>query len=95
MDPHTGERSKMALKKLNMVHEKEGFPITALREIKFLQSLNHENIVKLHNVLHSKCNISQINLNNLASKRNKFRGSYYLVFEYLKHDLQGLIDKKV
>lgn len=23
------------------------------------------------------------------------RGSFYLVFEYLKHDLQGLIDKKI
>lgn len=31
----------------------------------------------------------------LASKKNKNRGSFYLVFEYLKHDLQGLINMKV
>jgi hypothetical protein len=31
----------------------------------------------------------------IASRKNHLRGSYYLVFEYLKHDLQGLIDKKV
>lgn len=30
-----------------MDNEKEGFPITALREIKILQLLNHDNIVNL------------------------------------------------
>jgi len=30
-----------------MDNEKEGFPITALREIRILQLLNHENIVNL------------------------------------------------
>jgi cyclin-dependent kinase 12/13 len=44
----------MALKKLNMVNEKDGFPITALREIKYLKQLEHENIVKLEDIVHSK-----------------------------------------
>jgi hypothetical protein len=30
-----------------MENEKEGFPITALREIRILQLLRHENIVNL------------------------------------------------
>lgn len=30
-----------------------------------------------------------------ANKKNKHRGSFYLVFEYLKHDLQGLINMKM
>ncbi len=37
----------VALKKVLMDNEKEGFPITALREIKILQLLNHENVVRL------------------------------------------------
>lgn len=36
-----------------------GFPITTLREIKVLQSCDHKNIVKLHNVFTSKSNFFQ------------------------------------
>ncbi|KAK6455149.1 kinase of RNA polymerase II carboxy-terminal domain, alpha subunit [Scheffersomyces xylosifermentans] len=41
----TGEY--VALKKLRLESEREGFPITAMREIKLLQSFDHENIVGL------------------------------------------------
>jgi len=44
----------VALKKLRMEKEKDGFPITALREIKLLQSLKHENVVRLHEMMVSK-----------------------------------------
>ena len=38
----------VALKKVKMDNnEKEGFPITAIREIKILQALKHENIINL------------------------------------------------
>ena len=37
----------VALKKLRLESEREGFPITAMREIKLLQSFDHENIVGL------------------------------------------------
>ncbi len=36
-----------------MDQEKEGFPITALREIKILQELRHDNIVRLIEVCRS------------------------------------------
>jgi serine/threonine protein kinase len=36
-DPVTGECKMYALKKLNMMEETEGFPLTALREIKYLK----------------------------------------------------------
>ena len=36
-----------ALKKILMHNEKEGFPITALREVKLLKMLSHPNILKL------------------------------------------------
>ncbi|KAL6452937.1 CTK1 CTD kinase subunit alpha [Candida maltosa Xu316] len=37
----------VAMKKLRLESEKEGFPITAIREIKLLQSFDHENVVGL------------------------------------------------
>jgi serine/threonine protein kinase len=36
-DPKTGVKRMYALKKLNMMEETEGFPLTALREIKYLK----------------------------------------------------------
>ena len=37
-----------------MENEKEGFPITALREIRILQLLRHENIVNLIEICRTK-----------------------------------------
>ena len=39
-----------ALKKVKMEHETDGFPVTSLREIKYLQRLKHPNIVNLKEV---------------------------------------------
>jgi CTD kinase subunit alpha len=46
--------SRVALKRIRMEGEQDGFPITAMREIKLLQSLRHENVVKLHEMMVSK-----------------------------------------
>ncbi|KMS95083.1 hypothetical protein BVRB_012670 [Beta vulgaris subsp. vulgaris] len=43
----------VALKKIRMENEKNGFPITALREIRILSKLHHENIIKLKEILAS------------------------------------------
>lgn len=37
----------VALKKILMHNEKDGFPITALREVKLLKMLSHPNILRL------------------------------------------------
>lgn len=37
-----------------MENEKEGFPITAVREIKILRQLNHKNIVNLREIVTDK-----------------------------------------
>ena len=42
-----------ALKKIRLQEEDEGIPSTAIREISLLKELNHINIVKLYEVLHS------------------------------------------
>lgn len=66
-----------------MENEKEGFPLTAIREIMILKRLNHKNIINLLEIVTSK-----------PSEKNKFRGNVYLVFEYMEHDLSGLISRK-
>lgn len=49
------------------------FPVTAIREIKLLQSLNHINVVPLLEVMVE-------------------RNDCFMVFEYLSHDLTGLLN---
>ncbi|CAG2166392.1 unnamed protein product, partial [Oppiella nova] len=73
----------VALKKVRLENEKEGFPITAVREIKILRQLNHPNIVNLKEIVTDKEDA-------LDFRRDK--GAFYLVFEYLDHDLMGLLE---
>lgn len=49
---HTGVF--VALKRIRMEGEKDGFPVTAMREIKLLQSLQHPNVIRLHEMMISK-----------------------------------------
>lgn len=72
----------VALKKVRLENEKEGFPITAVREIKILRQLNHKNIVNLREIVTDKT----------ALEFRKDKGSFYLVFEYMDHDLMGLLE---
>ena len=48
-DKETGE--VVAIKKVKLHKEKEGFPITSIREINILLLINHENIVKVKEVV--------------------------------------------
>nr|DBA24562.1 TPA: hypothetical protein GDO54_012195 [Pyxicephalus adspersus] len=77
---HRQTGQTVALKKVLMENEKEGFPITALREIKILQLLKHENVVNLIEICRTKGN--QI----IGCK-----GSIFLVFDFCEHDLAGLL----
>lgn len=62
----------VALKRIRMEQEKDGFPITSVREIKLLQRLKHPGIVQLLEMMIEK-------------------GSVYMVFEYMDHDLTGVL----
>jgi hypothetical protein len=44
----------VALKRIRMEGEKDGFPVTAMREIKLLQSLRQENVLRLIEIMVSK-----------------------------------------
>lgn len=65
----------VALKRIRMEQERDGFPVTAMREIKLLQSLRHQNVVKLYEMMVS-------------------HGSVYMVFEYMDHDLTGVLTQQ-
>ncbi|GAB6033576.1 Cyclin-dependent kinase 12 [Chamberlinius hualienensis] len=80
-DKHTDEL--VALKKVRLENEKEGFPITAVREIKILRQLDHPNIVNLKEIVTDKQD---------AVEFRKDKGAFYLVFEYMDHDLMGLLE---
>lgn len=71
----------VALKKILMHNEKDGFPITALREIKLLKMLDHPNVLKLE---------------EMAVERTKGEGrkraTMYMVTPYMDHDLSGLLE---
>ncbi|KAI9850690.1 MAG: serine/threonine protein kinase, CMGC, CDC2/CDK sub [Thelocarpon superellum] len=73
--------SVVALKKILMHNEKDGFPITALREIKLLKMLSHVNILSLE---------------EMAVERTKGEGRkkaiMYMVTPYMDHDLSGLLE---
>ncbi|EDO28453.1 predicted protein, partial [Nematostella vectensis] len=73
----------VGLKKVRTDNEKEGFPITAVREIKILCQLNHPNIINLKEIVTDKPN---------ALDFRKDKGAFYLVFEYMDHDLMGLLE---
>ena len=44
----------VALKRINTEQEENGFPITALREVKILKALTHPNVVTLKEIVTSK-----------------------------------------
>ena len=73
-----------ALKLLKLDEEREGFPITALREIQILKKLNHKNIVRLEDIF----------ILNKGDGESWQRNRIYLVFEFVPHDLMGIIDYK-
>ncbi|KAM4030617.1 cyclin-dependent kinase 12 [Anomaloglossus baeobatrachus] len=80
-DKDTGEL--VALKKVRLDNEKEGFPITAIREIKILRQLIHKSVVNMKEIVTDKQD---------ALDFKKDRGAFYLVFEYMDHDLMGLLE---
>lgn len=72
-----------ALKKIITQSENDksyGFPLTAIKEICLLKKLKHKNISDLEEVYVSK-----------PSKSNNYRGSVYLAFKYMDHDLFGML----
>ena len=105
----------MALKKVRLENEKEGFPITAVREIKILRQLCHPNIVNLREIITDRLQETEEPTFGPGSGNGAAAGSggapaagagtgtpgaagscstnsFYLVFDYMDHDLFGLLE---
>lgn len=69
------------------------FPITALREVKMLQRLKHDNITDLIEICSSKREFFFRNyvFNQILETHNRDRCFFYLVFAFCEHDLAGLL----
>lgn len=64
---NTVTRVYVALKRIRMESERDGFPVTAMREIKLLQSLRHQNIVRLYEMMVSNGQLVTSDLPVLAN----------------------------
>jgi len=85
----------IALKKIRLELTDEGVPSTAIREISILKELNHETIVRLHDVLHYQRKLYLV-FEFLDQDLKKYMDSVHtmnptLVQLYTKQLLQGLV----
>ncbi|KAK8749713.1 hypothetical protein OTU49_015487, partial [Cherax quadricarinatus] len=89
-DRRTGK--VVALKKILMENEKEGFPITALREIRILKLLRHDNVVNLLEIARTKGPPPPgLQKPAKATPHMSSLSTFFLVFEFCEHDLAGLL----
>ncbi|KAJ7791961.1 kinase-like domain-containing protein [Mycena olivaceomarginata] len=78
---HTASGRAVALKRILMHNEKEGMPVTALREIKILKALDHPAIVNILDMF-------------VVRSTPTDAVSVYMVFPYMDHDLAGLLENE-
>jgi cyclin-dependent kinase 9 len=80
---------------LDLIFSTFQFPITALREIKMLQMVRHENITELIEICSGHFSFMQLFAPALKASLISERGSrghvFYLVFSFCAHDLSGLL----
>ncbi|KAI0684211.1 kinase-like domain-containing protein [Cytidiella melzeri] len=79
---HKQKGHSVALKRILMHNEKEGMPVTALREIKILKALRHPCIVDI------------LDMFVVRSRGKESPLSVYMVFPYMDHDLAGLLENE-
>ena len=76
----------VALKQLINHSAKEGFPITAMREITILKRLNHKNVLKIEGMIHEEPKTATPQ--DIITQR----GVFYTVSPYMSSDLVGLLE---
>ncbi|KAI8986665.1 kinase-like domain-containing protein [Trametes punicea] len=79
---HRERGHTVALKRILMHNEKEGMPVTALREIKILKALKHPCIIDIYDMF------------VVRSQGKESPLSVYMVFPYMDHDLAGLLENE-
>eukprot|EP00928_Gymnodinium_smaydae_P081850 TRINITY_DN65299_c0_g1_i1.p1 TRINITY_DN65299_c0_g1~~TRINITY_DN65299_c0_g1_i1.p1 ORF type:complete len:439 (-),score=93.63 TRINITY_DN65299_c0_g1_i1:37-1353(-) len=72
--------STVAMKRVMLRNEREGFPVTAVREVRALRRLSHPNVVSITDVCAAP-----------PAPGSNGPGDVYLIFEYAPSDLTGLL----
>lgn len=91
---NTGE--VVALKKIRLEQEDEGIPSTAIREIALLKELQHENIVRLHDVVHGDRKLTlvfeflEFDLNKIMQNRGRAGFDMAQTKSYLWQIVRGI-----
>jgi len=70
----------VALKRVKLEQEREGFPLTALREISLLMALNHPNVLDVREIVVS------------GSRGAGLQRRIFIVMEFVEHDLKALME---
>ena len=65
----------VALKEIRLESEDEGVPCTAIREISLLKELNHPNVVRLYDVIHTEKSLTLV-FEYLDTDLKKFMDDY-------------------
>ncbi|KAJ3373055.1 kinase subunit of RNA polymerase II carboxy-terminal domain kinase I [Allomyces arbusculus] len=91
--PKTGQL--VALKRIRIEKDRDGFPITAVREMQLLQQVKHPNIIALNDVaLETVANTGATEsptTTPAAAPMGQPQTYVYMVFEYMQHDLAGIL----
>lgn len=77
---HVVTGDEVALKKVTIHEEKDGMPITAIREVKLLKRLQHPSIVPIVDMAY-----------RAPTERGKV-GEVFMVEPYMDHDLNGMLE---
>lgn len=93
LDKESGET--VALKKIKMEQETQGFPVTAIREMKILKALGHKNIIALREMITYEKEDAETDGSLVNMKVQLSVGDVFMVFEFAEYDLAGLINEVV
>lgn len=83
----------VALKKMRMEREKDGLPLSAVREISLLLNCKHENVVAIREVVVGR-SLERYSLSQTSQKNTLYFSlcSIFLVMEYCEQDLASILD---
>jgi serine/threonine protein kinase len=91
----------VALKRILMHNEKDGMPVTALREIKILKAMKHPNVIDLLDMFVVRSKFVLFSPSTIVSWCSSVHSgtkdspmSVYMAFPYMDHDLAGLLENE-
>lgn len=88
-DKQTGDI--VALKKLKLDEEKNGFPITALREVNSLMMCKHENVVGIREVVVGDTLTQYVHTISASPLTLRCYTRVFIVMDFIEHDLKTLL----